>query len=407
MKIECNLRYLEEYLPTPRSRKLRHREATTTCMIDVLDISPEKAHVAFRVKSHSTDDISIPIFWHNNAFWKPEFVKNTDSLKQNTANAVRFKGEKDLRDFFNQKYQWTRCGQLQNLEEEIHRLQLHASDYAVISGLMCVKTNEPNYYVETGDDFVFISIQTWRPKGNSQLVWYFDALHFNEMKQKAAEFAKEHVSNLICWSKNDSLSGVPTSVSTLLEDANAIKDALQKLSDALNSTEGSCESSDVDMVFDEHQVRWLPDDIIEAAKEDGVYLTPEQAAYWWQTEGRGFREALTGAGNEMLRFVNWKDYAAQNQIVEVEATSKPHYFMVFIRSEFVRDAQFYNDESFSDDINIHDETHDESWTEISGPLMVWHGQADCAEAAIKQAMCLYSASENEFFAVEVVDIYKE
>lgn len=192
MKIECNLRYLEEYLPTPRSRKLRHREATTTCMIDVLDISPEKAHVAFRVKSHSTDDISIPIFWHNNAFWKPEFVKNTDSLKQNTANAVRFKGEKDLRDFFNQKYQWTRCGQLQNLEEEIHRLQLHASDYAVISGLMCVKTNEPNYYVETGDDFVFISIQTWRPKGNSQLVWYFDALHFNEMKQKAAEFAKEY-----------------------------------------------------------------------------------------------------------------------------------------------------------------------------------------------------------------------
>ena len=142
-------------------------------------------------------------------------------------------------------------------------------------------------------------------------------------------------------------------------------------------------------------------------EERALCVAPEQAAHWWQTEGRGFREALTGAGNEMLRFVNWKDYAAQNQIVEVEATSKPHYFMVFIRSEFVRDAQFYNDESFSDDINIHDEAHDESWTEISGPLMVWHGQADCAEAAIKQAMCLYSASENEFFAVEVVDIYKE
>lgn len=230
----------------------------------------------------------------------------------------------------------------------------------------------------------------------------------DQIAKAAQDFdVDEHVSDLICWSKNDSLSGVPTSVSTLLEDANAIKDALQKLSDALNGTEGSRESSDVDMVFDEHQVRWLPDDIIEAAKEDGVYLTPEQAAHWWQTEGRGFRETLTGTGNEILRFVNWKDYASQNQVVEVEETFKLPYFMVFIRSEFVRDAQFYNGESFSDDINIHDEAHDESWTEISGPIMVWHGQADCAETAIKQAMCLYSASENEFFAVEVVDIYKE
>lgn len=167
-----------------------------------------------------------------------------------------------------------------------------------------------------------------------------------------------------------------------------------------NETENSRESSSVDAIFDEHQVHWLADDIIEAAKEDGVHLTPEQAANWWQTEGRGFREALTGAGNEMLRFVNWKDYAFEHPASPSDEELR--CFMVFVDSDFVRDAQFYNGESFSDDINIHDEAHDGNWDEINGPIMVWQGKAKCAEAAIKKAMCLYSASENEFFAVETM-----
>ena len=157
-----------------------------------------------------------------------------------------------------------------------------------------------------------------------------------------------------------------------------------------------------DVVFEENQIRWLPDDIIAAAKEDGVDLTVEQAAHWWLTEGRGFREALIGTGNEMLRFVNWKDYAFQNQVVEVGVPSKPRYFMVLIDRDFIRDAQFYNGESFADCIDIYDENHEENWSDINGPIVVWQGKADSAEAAIKMAMQLYSASENEFFAVEIV-----
>lgn len=151
--------------------------------------------------------------------------------------------------------------------------------------------------------------------------------------------------------------------------------------------------------FQKNQVHWLVDDIIMAAKADGVNLTVEQATHWWLTEGKGFREALTQTGNEMLRSVDWEGYASEYPVMPFD--EKPRWFIVFIDSDFVRDSQFYNGESFADCIDIHDEEHEENWAEVHGPIMVWHGTANSAEAAIANAMQMYSASKNEFFAMEV------
>lgn len=52
-------------------------------------------------------------------------------------------------------------------------------------------------------------------------------------------------------------------------------------------------------------VKWLTDDAIAAAAEYGVTLTEEQAAEWWNNNGKWFAEALMQTGNEILSDINW------------------------------------------------------------------------------------------------------
>lgn len=53
---------------------------------------------------------------------------------------------------------------------------------------------------------------------------------------------------------------------------------------------------------------WTIDDVISAAAEDGVTLTPLQAAAWWKENERFFRESLIQQGNEILSSVNWGNF---------------------------------------------------------------------------------------------------
>ena len=46
--------------------------------------------------------------------------------------------------------------------------------------------------------------------------------------------------------------------------------------------------------------RWCADDVIEAAKENGIKMTVAQAEHWWKENENGFHEALAQAGNELL-----------------------------------------------------------------------------------------------------------
>ena len=61
-------------------------------------------------------------------------------------------------------------------------------------------------------------------------------------------------------------------------------------------------------------VRWMVDDVISAAKEDGVTLTKQQAVIWWKENEKTFAEALTQTGNEMLVDVDWASVAAKGEL---------------------------------------------------------------------------------------------
>lgn len=53
--------------------------------------------------------------------------------------------------------------------------------------------------------------------------------------------------------------------------------------------------------------RWAPEDVIEAAEEQGVTLTEEQAVAWWKENEKDFEDLIVGHGNEILSCTNFKE----------------------------------------------------------------------------------------------------
>lgn len=45
---------------------------------------------------------------------------------------------------------------------------------------------------------------------------------------------------------------------------------------------------------------WCTDDVIDAAKQKEIVLTPKQAELWWQKNEKWFKDTLTEYGNEIL-----------------------------------------------------------------------------------------------------------
>ncbi len=53
--------------------------------------------------------------------------------------------------------------------------------------------------------------------------------------------------------------------------------------------------------------RWCSDDVIEAAKANGIEMTPQQAEQWWQKNEKWFKDTLTEYGNEILFNANFSE----------------------------------------------------------------------------------------------------
>ena len=109
---------------------------------------------------------------------------------------------------------------------------------------------------------------------------------------------------------------------------------------------------------------------------------------------------LGGEIYDMIRDEFKKRKREQDEDAPEAARSR---YLGFIRAEFVRDAQFYNGESFSDDIDMYDEEHEDNWTDINGPVMVFDAKASSEEEVIERLKSLYSCSENEFLVIKVGD----
>lgn len=96
-------------------------------------------------------------------------------------------------------------------------------------------------------------------------------------------------------------------------------------------------------------------------------------------------------------------------IKTASSTVKDRY-LGFIRAEYIRDAQFFNGESYfdnngiyscSDDIDIYDEEHEDRWSDINGPVLVFDDKAESEESVIERLKSLYSCSKNEFMVIKV------
>lgn len=55
------------------------------------------------------------------------------------------------------------------------------------------------------------------------------------------------------------------------------------------------------------EICWCIDDVIEAAKVNGIEMTPQQAERWWKKNEKGFHEALVQAGNELLADMDFNE----------------------------------------------------------------------------------------------------
>lgn len=55
------------------------------------------------------------------------------------------------------------------------------------------------------------------------------------------------------------------------------------------------------------ETRWCTDDVIEAAKQKGIVLNPQQAEQWWQKNEKWFKDTLTEYGNEILFNANFSE----------------------------------------------------------------------------------------------------
>lgn len=52
---------------------------------------------------------------------------------------------------------------------------------------------------------------------------------------------------------------------------------------------------------------------------------------------------------------------------------------------------------------MYDEEHEDNWTDINGPVMVFDAKASSEEEVIERLKSLYSCSENEFLVIKVED----
>lgn len=57
--------------------------------------------------------------------------------------------------------------------------------------------------------------------------------------------------------------------------------------------------------------RWSAEDVISAANEQGVKLTEEQAAKWWEKNKEQFEDALTQYGNNILADTDFREAVKQ------------------------------------------------------------------------------------------------
>lgn len=144
MKLNIPIRYLEAYLPTPRCRKLRHREATTTIEVDVPSLSIDSAHKVFIVRDFSIHEekyVDESIYQYAGALWKRTYENDHFSGAQHTpatSGTLRWKLDS-----------YRTYGALEDKEKEVHKAREYAKEFLLLDGELYIACGEPMYEIHT------------------------------------------------------------------------------------------------------------------------------------------------------------------------------------------------------------------------------------------------------------------
>lgn len=146
MKQYIKFSYTEEYLPTPRCKKLREREVKSSTSINIKECSKEDAPLVMVVKSYNCEECEIRVFkgkLYRNAQWRN--IKRTDyPLEQNeTVNTMDWQHAIWGHDYYND-CRWS--GEIGDATSKA-KIKKKAGKYLIIGDMVFERTTEPVYVI--------------------------------------------------------------------------------------------------------------------------------------------------------------------------------------------------------------------------------------------------------------------
>lgn len=143
MKQNIGFTYTEEYLPTPRCRKFREREVTSSIAVCIKECKKEEAPLVMSVKTPFSDDTEIRIFrgklYRNVQWWNVEEGKDKNETCQSIDWQFYLWGQETYNDC-----KWS------NRRGDAHSkkaIKNRASKLLVVDGMVFERTTEPVYNI--------------------------------------------------------------------------------------------------------------------------------------------------------------------------------------------------------------------------------------------------------------------
>ena len=146
MKQNILFTYTEEYLPTPRCKKLREREVKASVHVTIKECSKEDAPLVMVVKNFKCEDCEIRVFkgkLYRNAQWRN--IKKTDyPLEQNeTVKTMNWQLAIWGHDYYND-CRWS--GEVGDATSKA-KIKKQAGKYLIIGDMVFERTTEPIYVI--------------------------------------------------------------------------------------------------------------------------------------------------------------------------------------------------------------------------------------------------------------------
>lgn len=147
MKQYIKFSYTEEYLPTPRCKKLREREVKSSTSINIKECSKEDAPLVMVVKSYDCEECEIRVFkgkLYRNVQWRNMNRAYGEPIEQNeTINTINWQFIIWGNDYYNDS-RWT--GERGDATFKAN-IKKRASKYLIIGDMVFMRTTEPIYNI--------------------------------------------------------------------------------------------------------------------------------------------------------------------------------------------------------------------------------------------------------------------